>query len=220
MARIPSDASAFLSATATTGEILHRGRTGGKKMPWKFQSSGDFGAPTKRTKSIAFHPLFHDIFMAAYADGDLALFDMAQSTTIRRWTLIDTGRDGNAPPERIASFAWSQQRPSVFYVLDERGRLWVWDLLVSEREAVKIVDVVEDIPVCAGRVLAVSNGSSTNSTMNGRSSKTVPMMALALDVCEKQSAPYYACIEVHVLDTTLTEHTIGDLECFRESIYR
>jgi len=72
--------------------------------------------------SAAFSPFLPGLLLAAYAEGDLALFDCSLCVPVIQWA-------GAVPkaPCRSVSIAWSPRRPCVFFV-KAHDILDVWDL--------------------------------------------------------------------------------------------
>jgi hypothetical protein len=94
--------------------------------------SSTFGA---EPCSAAFSPFLPGLLLAAYAEGDLALFDCSLCVPVTQWA-------GAVPkaPCRSVSVAWSTQRPCVFFV-KAGDILDVWDLADRNYAAVVSMDL-------------------------------------------------------------------------------
>jgi hypothetical protein len=83
----------------------------------------------------AFSPFFPGLLLAAYAEGDLALFDCSLCVPITHWASAIT-----KAPNLAITVAWSPRRPCVFFV--KCGSvLDVWDLSVQVHAPVQMVDL-------------------------------------------------------------------------------
>jgi len=83
----------------------------------------------------AFNPFFPGVLLAAYAEGDLALFDCSVCVPITHWANAVT-----KAPRPAVTVAWSPRRPCVFFV--KCGSvLDVWDLSVQVHAPVQVVDL-------------------------------------------------------------------------------
>lgn len=98
--------------------------------------------------SAAFSPFFPGLLLAAYSEGDLALFDCTICVPITHWGGALSGDKGKAAPVQPISVAWSTRRPCVFFV-KSGGTLDVWDLAERNYAAVLSVDL------CAGPATTV-----------------------------------------------------------------
>jgi len=85
--------------------------------------------------SAAFSPFLPGLLLAAYAEGDLALFDCSLCVPVIQWA-------GAVPkaPCRSVSVAWSPRRPCVFFI-KAGDTLDVWDLADRNYAAVVSMDL-------------------------------------------------------------------------------
>mmetsp|Transcript_50843 Transcript_50843/g.93997 ORF Transcript_50843/g.93997 Transcript_50843/m.93997 type:complete len:1104 (-) Transcript_50843:28-3339(-) len=94
--------------------------------------------------SAAFNPFFPGLLLAAYADGELALFDSVLCVPLVHWS----GAVSQVPTD-LVSVAWSPMRPSVFFV--KSGSLVdVWDLSEKMFAPALTVDLREHIRQIGG----------------------------------------------------------------------
>mmetsp|Transcript_11144 Transcript_11144/g.25291 ORF Transcript_11144/g.25291 Transcript_11144/m.25291 type:complete len:1102 (+) Transcript_11144:92-3397(+) len=94
--------------------------------------------------SAAFNPFFPGLLLAAYADGELALFDSVLCVPLIHWS----GAVSQVPSE-LVSVAWSPIRPSVFFV--KSGPLVdAWDLSEKMFAPTLTVDLREHIRQSGG----------------------------------------------------------------------
>jgi hypothetical protein len=87
----------------------------------------------------SFNPFLPGLLLAAYADGDLALFDSVLCVPVAHWAgacSISVGRP--------TSVAWSPLRPCVFFV-KAGASLDVWDLAANSHSAVLQIDVSSQV---------------------------------------------------------------------------
>jgi len=85
--------------------------------------------------SIAFNPFFPGLLLAAYAEGDLAIFDCTLCVPLTHW-----GAALPKAPRASASVAWSPCRPCVFFA-KSADTLDVWDLAERSHGPVMSVDL-------------------------------------------------------------------------------
>ncbi|KAH9252556.1 hypothetical protein BASA81_009515 [Batrachochytrium salamandrivorans] len=74
------------------------------------------------------------LFLVGYASGRIGLYSVHHRSAIRRWL---------HPHIAIAQIEWSPHRPAVFFVLDNQGCIYVWDLLESDQQAQLVVSASE-----------------------------------------------------------------------------
>jgi len=95
---------------------------------------------------LAFHPFFPSYFLAGYRSGSVCLFSLDASSALQGWFNLFSSAEGDRMAAGYASsaggvrgIAWSQQRPSVFMVIDAKGQTIVFDLLSSAQKPVATV---------------------------------------------------------------------------------
>ena len=141
---------------------------------------------------VRFHPTIPELFLAAYSDRDLALFHLKHAQPLRRWTLMDQ----REMPMHIADCQWSSHRAPVFFLLNDQGTLYLWDLLVSEREPAKQWE------------MATSNNAMVKGHIVVPSSAAAPWVVMSI------SSPEETLMEVHVLEEEWIESQTDERQHF------
>ncbi|KAJ3121285.1 WD repeat-containing protein 60 [Physocladia obscura] len=125
----PNSADKFIVAT-DTGMILNESKFRTTCFPKEFRlNPPSFLRPADSTVSIDFNHHVPIIFLAAYESGIVALFHKCQETPLVTWKLSCAAR----------VIAWSAHRPALFYALDEKSVLHIWDLLEHEATPTYII---------------------------------------------------------------------------------
>lgn len=138
----------------------------------------------------AFSPFFPGLLLAAYAEGDLALFDCSVCVPITHW-----GGAVSKAPSRSIAVAWSPIRPCVFFVKCE-DTLDVWDLAEKSHSPVQSLHLgpgadtsprapCVDLFVSADGRPIVGLGGSTL-IIGLPSSLTTPLQALPRQHCQEE----------------------------------
>jgi hypothetical protein len=147
-AMFPGSVNAFLVGCGR--KIFNCCRFGSATCPAFFTASAV-------VKSIAFSPVFPQMFAAACDNGRLGIYDVSEDQPVIEFTINLSLGD--------VSVAWSPTRASVLFVADLSGmRVFIFDLLVSMRVPVFIHKVgsaaqsVAAAEVNAGVVLAIAEG--------------------------------------------------------------
>ncbi|KAI9142322.1 WD40-repeat-containing domain protein [Paraphysoderma sedebokerense] len=79
---------------------------------------------TSNATHIALSPFLPQYFLIGYVSGIVALYCKRQSTAVKYWGV----NDGKLSGTGLKGLSWSQKRPLVFFVVDTRNRVLVWDL--------------------------------------------------------------------------------------------
>ncbi|KAJ3068367.1 hypothetical protein HDU98_008454, partial [Podochytrium sp. JEL0797] len=129
----PIHTDKFLLGT-DTGHLLHESRFRNTCFPQEYTlSNSPLPTPVDSINSIHFNPHSPFVFLASYESGTIALFYNTQSTPLMTWKLADS--------VAAREVLWSTHRPSVFYVLDSKSVLHVWDTLESETTPTYIINL-------------------------------------------------------------------------------
>jgi hypothetical protein len=101
--------------------------------------------------TLCFHPLHPQFFLAGYKSGSVSLFNLSSSEALQTWvSLFSTAENDrlsagySSAQAGVQALRWSQQRPSVFFVTDARGKTVVFDLLRSAQKPVATVALQPD----------------------------------------------------------------------------
>ncbi|KAJ3175721.1 WD repeat-containing protein 60 [Irineochytrium annulatum] len=133
----PGSVDEFVVATHT-GQVLHESRFREVLHPRSYDHFKDNpGLVTDPVTSLDFNAHLHDTFLAGFRSGRVALFRMDSSLPKMYWEL----------DAAVKQIRWSPHRPSVFYVLDEHGSLYLWDLLEKGSAYSKAVQFGKRKPV-------------------------------------------------------------------------
>lgn len=117
----PEDSNEFM--VAGTPHILRLRRFGGQPAPNKYHKAS--AAFPDTCVAIMFCPCQADCFVAGFQSGTVCLFSAQASEPIHSWFFVC--EDG------VKALTWSTFRPSVFFVLDGKGTLHMWDLLENDQ---------------------------------------------------------------------------------------
>lgn len=105
------------------------------RVAWGDEEDEELGSCAVQPCSAAFNPFFPGLLLAAYAEGDLALFDSLLCVPVAHWA----SAVGKAPSQST-TVAWSTRRPCVFFVKCG-DTLDVWDLAEQSFGPVMTIDV-------------------------------------------------------------------------------
>jgi hypothetical protein len=148
LAMLPGSVNAFLVGCGA--KIFHCCRFGSATCPSYFHAMS-------AVKSIAFSPIFPQMFAAGCDNGRLGIYDVGEDHPIIEMTVSLSLGD--------ISVVWSPTRASVLFVADFSGmRLFVFDLMVSLRIPVfthKILSAAQGVGVAevnGGVILAIAEG--------------------------------------------------------------
>jgi len=118
----PTDPNQFILAT-TLGYPLHCARFGDPSPPLLYDPPAS--VPIGSVVALSFSPFFTSFYLAAFSTGTVGLYRTDQHLVVRSWEGVSTSPGG------LLFIAWSPTRPSVFFVIDTRSVLFVFDLLES-----------------------------------------------------------------------------------------
>ncbi|KAJ3182362.1 WD repeat-containing protein 60 [Geranomyces variabilis] len=205
----PADIDRFLIAT-DTGTILNESRFRSRCHPRAFlPSDNESTTILDAATCIDFNPHNGAVFLAGYASGTVRLFITSEATSRVAW---------EASKSPITLVRWSPQRAAVFYVLDARGVLRVWDLSESEADAAHIVTPTISTPFDPARNNA--KGAATTTLVTFALSQTVSspgttasQMNLAAASMRNATVVFGfsdGTSEVHLLDQSLSEEAIDE----------
>jgi len=139
----------------------------------------------------AFSPFFPGLLLAAYAEGDLALFDCSLCVPITHWASAIT-----KAPNPAVTVAWSPRRPCVFFVKCS-SVLDVWDLSAQVHAPVHAVDLESFF---GGPPPAHGGGGSNGCTATARAACT----ELFVDPSGQPVIAHNGAVVVLTLPTNLT----------------
>jgi hypothetical protein len=101
--------------------------------------------------TLCFHPLHPQFFLAGFKSGSVSLFNLSSSEALQTWVSLFSTAEGDrmsagysSAQAGVQALSWSQQRPSVFFVTDARGKTVVFDLLRSAQKPVATVALQPD----------------------------------------------------------------------------
>ncbi|KAI8819216.1 WD40-repeat-containing domain protein [Fimicolochytrium jonesii] len=198
------DVDKFLVGT-DTGLILHQSRFRHRCHPRAFSLTSQ--TPIDAITSLSCSPHNPNLFLAGYTSGTIALFKLTDSSPLVTW---------DASPDPIVSVQWSPQRPAVFFVLDETGKLSVWDLSESEADPAFVVrsgsvgastssqrttGPIVTFALCPAYTAVISDGTTSASQVKlAQPSRNVTLMLGYAD----------STCEIHLLDEGLVEAAVDE----------
>ncbi|XP_072043878.1 LOW QUALITY PROTEIN: cytoplasmic dynein 2 intermediate chain 1-like [Amphiura filiformis] len=122
----PLDPNQFFVAT-DSGHIIHGARHGGKVPPRLYRDQLDLPVDIVQ---IDFSPFGLPVFLIACGDGSIRLHNITTDLPAITWNNSTNGIS-------IKNLQWSRSRPSVFFVMDEASKVYVWELLENDGAPVK-----------------------------------------------------------------------------------
>ncbi|KAI8618361.1 hypothetical protein BC830DRAFT_1109188 [Chytriomyces sp. MP71] len=202
----PSSPDKLLMGTKT-GLIHNESRFRNTSFPAEFRTTHSSLHASDHVTSLASNPHTPRVFLGTYTSGCIALFSTSTALPLMTWKL-----SASALLAR-----WSRHRPSVFYVLDAKSVLHVWDLLEQEAAPTFVVAVANE----AGKknravIVALSPALMSTGAASG-SSATASTSSLASSANRNASlAIGYSNgdLEVHFLNEELVEQMVDEAEQF------
>ncbi|KAJ3045875.1 WD repeat-containing protein 60 [Rhizophlyctis rosea] len=199
----------FLYGTPTP-KILHTNRYHPRPTPRFYRPSPPTLTPTTDPcTSLTFCPHDPRIFLAGYDSGRITLFVSPNQDAERVW-IIESG---------VKVIRWSPHRPAVFFVLDVRGRLHVWDLHESVTGASYVISPSE-----TDRVIHFALSSSTGVvTTKGKGKNAITQSQVNLAAGSTRNATMVlgyesGRFEVHLLEGELAEMAVGEENVLEEFV--
>ncbi|KAJ3378342.1 hypothetical protein HDU84_007642 [Entophlyctis sp. JEL0112] len=120
----PNNSDRLLVGT-DNGLIFNSSRTRRHYHPREFRESR--AQTFDCVNSISFSPHGCNAFLAGYKSGMIALFDTGQEYPLKTWCIENCNGIGG-----VRQVWWSEHRPAVFFALDAKDNVHVWDLLEQE----------------------------------------------------------------------------------------
>jgi len=144
--------------------------------------------------AAAFNPFLPGLLLAAYADGDLALYDSVLCVPVVHWSSVVP----SAPTEAV-SVSWSPLRPCVFFV-KSANTLDVWDLSEQMHAPCTSIDLREHTRQAGGMAASVGLNSCCEMYSSARGQLVVALdgIALVLRLPEIYLAPRQSAPHQHV----------------------
>ncbi|KAI8910652.1 WD40-repeat-containing domain protein [Powellomyces hirtus] len=195
----PSDIDRFVVAT-DSGAILSESRFRNRCHPRKYCMDESTIAGNDGVLSLDFCPHDHRLFLAGYVSGAVCLFTTKEDNAVVVW---------EASKYPIKQVRWSPQRPAVFYVLDVRGVLMIWDLSESESEVAHVV-THESTNKASPKPLVTFALSQTGSSAASTTASQANLEAAANRNATILFGFADGTSEVHLLDQTLAEAAIDE----------
>ncbi|KAI9330285.1 hypothetical protein BDR26DRAFT_807447 [Obelidium mucronatum] len=201
-----------------TGSILHESRFRNTCFPREYHLGPVSSVLTRAVDSVSsihFNPHNHYVFLASYESGTVAMYYSSHESPLVTWKIAVTA----------CSVLWSAHRPSVFYVLDSKSVLHVWDILEQETAPTYVVNLgdshgpsgtkrralgIAQSPAFNGTAGAVSSGS-------GSAAITASTSSLASSANRNASLTVsYSSgdVEVYFLNEELVEAMVDEREQF------
>jgi WD repeat-containing protein 60 len=129
----PNDSSHLIVGTGN-GSLIHKSRFASSVTP-RVYDAGMGTDMCANVTAIDFNPFLSNLFLVGLSDGALVLYKNDSGAPMTAWsaecTSVGTEDIGGGMPA-ILTVKWSKTRPAVFFVLDDAGRVHVWDLLVNQ----------------------------------------------------------------------------------------
>ncbi|XP_053324428.1 cytoplasmic dynein 2 intermediate chain 1 [Spea bombifrons] len=154
---LPQDSNHFFVGT-DIGIVTHGTRYGLMEPPRHYKPLHGRIRPS-HVIAMDFSPFHVPAFLAGCSDGCIRLHTTYAEFPAMQW---DQSTNGQA----VAAVQWSLTRPSVFFVLDAAGCIYVWDLLQNDLQPVAKESVLSD--------------QITSMAVFGEPEKTDSLMGLAL----------------------------------------
>ncbi|RKO93936.1 WD40-repeat-containing domain protein, partial [Blyttiomyces helicus] len=198
----PNSTDRFIAAT-TLPMLLHGSRFQDRCTPRVYRSRSPppsgIPPPLDGATTLDFSPYENDIFLAGHFSGSISLFSTREERALTVWN-APKARGAQGAPAGVSCVRWSPHRPAVFYVLDDAGTLYVWDLLESEGMPTHIIETAGGPK---GKIIGIAVGPLAGGGV-GAGGKGRPTLALAYEG---------GGVDVHWLDISLGEQ-IGEEEMF------
>ncbi|CAB3993044.1 WD repeat-containing 60-like [Paramuricea clavata] len=104
------------------GWVVHCTRYGGRAHPKVYRPETESFVTIT---AIDVSPWNIPVMLVGCTDGTLRLHDLRKEHAIRSWPETTQG-------SAIVQLMWSKSRPSLFFVLDAKSNLYIWDLLQKD----------------------------------------------------------------------------------------
>eukprot|EP00941_MAST-03F_sp_MAST-3F-sp1_P000815 g815.t1 len=86
---------------------------------------------------IAFSPFLPKHFLAGYSNGDVSLFHINHAKSLMTWRGENRAKKFDFSQSlKIVKIVWSPLRPAVFYILDSKSNIIIFDLLQNAEQPI------------------------------------------------------------------------------------
>uniref|UniRef100_A0A8C5MZX2 Dynein 2 intermediate chain 1 n=1 Tax=Leptobrachium leishanense TaxID=445787 RepID=A0A8C5MZX2_9ANUR len=124
---LPEDSNHFFIGT-DIGLVTHGTRYGLIEAPRHYKAQHSKIGPSQVT-AVDFSPFHVPVFLAGCSDGCIRLHRTSAPFPVMQWS----DSTGGQP---VVTLRWSLTRPSVYFVLDATGFIYIWDLLENDLQPV------------------------------------------------------------------------------------
>ncbi|XP_063157903.1 cytoplasmic dynein 2 intermediate chain 1 [Candoia aspera] len=138
---LPSNPNHFVVGT-DVGVVSH-GTRHELKIPPKWFKPEQGGPRSTRVNAIDFSPFGKPIFLVGCSDGSIRLHQMASELPLMQWNNSTAGQP-------VIALQWALTRPAVFFVLDARSVVYIWDLLEND------LSPVANQPIWSDKVITMA----------------------------------------------------------------
>ncbi|KAJ3030359.1 UNVERIFIED_CONTAM: hypothetical protein HDU68_009284 [Siphonaria sp. JEL0065] len=200
-----------------TGTLLHESRFRNTCFPREYRASPSSSTLSTRSvdsvSSIHFNPHNNLVFLVSFESGTVALFYSNQESPLVTWKISVNAR----------YVLWSTHRPSVFYVLDSKSVLHVWDILEQESLPTYIVNLGDSHGPSGTkrRALAMAlspafnaGGSGASAAANATTASTSSLASSANRNASLTVGYSNGDMEVYFLNEELVEQMVDETEQF------
>ncbi|KAJ3091363.1 hypothetical protein HK102_000821 [Quaeritorhiza haematococci] len=186
------------------GYVLQESRFGDRVFP-RFFHTGKSKDSANPVKSLAVSATGGNFFLAGFMDGSVALFSLKKDLPLSTWDVPTTTAS-------IDFVAWSVKRPAVFFAVDSRSMVYVWDLLKSDKAPIFSTVIQSDPPVAGARITSVEVVVSNQKRgISGATNKSSSQGLLIVAFAD-------GSIHVQVLEDSLAEGPLEGEERSRANI--
>eukprot|EP00842_Homolaphlyctis_polyrhiza_P005601 jgi/Hompol1/6041/HPOL_004813-RA len=178
-------------------------------IPTKINPQYLLSAPLPRSDpvtAIETCPHLPIVFAAGHESGLMALYTTQSKYAVVTWSIIH---------HPISQIEWSPHRPSVIFVLDQDGNIYIWDLLQNQQEPRCVV---------AGSVLATGDRRPSYIALSPTAASATSRVSLDnLVAAASRSATLVigfddGTVQVHGLDTEFSEMAVDEESEFQALI--
>lgn len=184
------------------GWIIHGVRFGGRIAPRSFSPPSHLAGHTiDDITAIDFSPWDSDVFLAGTSGGVLRLYRSNLATPVICWPIAGQGSG-------LTKVLWSRHRPGIAYVLDNGGRISVWDFPKRDDGPVMVQQIGENCKN-SGRAVWVSALAISKDTVECQNGHGDASLLVGMS---------NGAVEVHKLKSTWAAMEPGDEERWKHCL--
>ncbi|KAJ3258809.1 WD repeat-containing protein 60 [Chytriomyces hyalinus] len=193
----------FLVGTSM-GEIICESRFRSAVFPRQYRTSHSTMQPLDKVTSLSFNPWHPQIFLSAFKSGQVALFAVGDDRPLITWKI----------QHAALQVLWSKHRPAVFFVLDAKSGLHIWDVLEQEVPPTYLIQLKEqsesnrravsisESPALSGPAIAANMSSSASLASSANRNAS-----LAISYTDGD-------LDIHYLNEELVEQMVDESDQF------